>query len=275
METAWQRYVMDGGVMMIFLIPLALLLIAFTIQGFINLRRVRIIPKTFTQDLDYIVQKSKSPRQLRQSLAIQHNSMAQILVRVLDHLEFKLDADPADLLNETIEEECTTLLQNNSQLAVIYNVAPLMGLLGTVFGMITTFREFALSSDPNLRQLSQGIDVALLTTAWGLSIAIPAFIFLYLFNRQIQRYENILLPKVGQESLQKVLLAIGFERTSQSLIPKTTQHTPTNKPASTPAVTPSHASGHSTQQQADDDQTNDSPASENPTQAHDKGEHLT
>lgn len=218
METAWQRYVMDGGVMMIFLIPLALLLIAFTIQGFINLRRVRVIPRTFVSDLEYIIQQSKSTRQLRESLAIQHNSLAQILVRVLDHLEFKPDADPAELLNETIEEECTTLIQNNSHLAVIYNVAPLMGLLGTVFGMITTFREFALSDDPNLRQLSQGIDIALLTTAWGLSIAIPAFIFLYLFNRQIQRYENVLLPNVGQESLQKVLIAIGFQRTSRALV---------------------------------------------------------
>lgn len=219
-ETVWQRYVVDGGFMMIFLVPMALLLLGFTIQGFINLRRARIVPKTFLQDLETIIRNAKSPKQIRDALAAQHNSMASILVRVVDHLEFKLDADPAELLHETIEEECNILVQNNTQLAVVYNVAPLMGLLGTVFGMIETFKKFAYSDVPDLRQLGQGIDIALLTTAWGLSIAIPAFIFLYLFNRHIQQYENVHFPKVGQKALQKVLLAIGFERTSRSIVPK-------------------------------------------------------
>ncbi|MDX1971856.1 MAG: MotA/TolQ/ExbB proton channel family protein [Candidatus Sumerlaeia bacterium] len=214
METAWQRYVADGGIMMVFLVPMALLVLAFTIQGFLNLRRSRIIPRGYNSRLVEALLKTSSVAEVRRVLESEHHSMARILVRVLDHLEFKRDADPAEVLHETIEEECTVLIQTNSQLAVVYNVAPLMGLLGTVFGMIQTFREFAFSDDPNLRQLSQGIDVALLTTAWGLSIAIPAFIFLYLFTRKIQYYENILLPQEGQRALQRLIHAIGYERTS-------------------------------------------------------------
>lgn len=220
METAWQRYVVDGGIMMFFLIPLALLLVAFTIQGFVNLRRNRIAPRNFLNQLGSVLQRTQDYSEIKQQLSSQHNSLAHIMVRVLEHLEFKPDADPAEILSETIEEECTSLQQRNSQLSVVYNIAPLMGLLGTVFGMISAFRQFALSADPTVRELSIGIDVALLTTAWGLSIAIPAFIFLYIFTRRINTYEQVILPKEGQSALQKILLATGYIRTSRALIRK-------------------------------------------------------
>lgn len=228
-ETAWQRYVADGGIMMFFLIPLALLMVAFTIQGFINLRRNRVVPRNFQAELDQIVKNHQGSEALRRELTEHHHSLAHILTRVLEHLEFKLDADPAEILSETIEEECTSLQQRNSQLSVIYNIAPLGGLLGTVFGMITTFRDFALSDNPSVRQLSEGIDVALLTTAWGLSIAIPAFIFLYFFTQRINTYEQVVLPREGQVALQKILIAIGFTRTSRTLIP--TQKFPSSEEA--------------------------------------------
>ncbi len=214
--TLLQRYVIDGGWMMIFLVPMALLLVAFTVQAAINLRRTRVAPANFRQRLPQILAQCRSRREVEAALEREGHSLALILRRVLVHLEFKPDADPAEILSETIEEECTSLQQRNSQLAVVYTVAPLMGLLGTVFGMIETFNNFAQSTDPSVKELSAGINVALITTAWGLSIAIPAFIFLYFFTRRINTYEQVILPEEGHLSLEPVLSAVGFKQRASS-----------------------------------------------------------
>jgi len=207
-ETALQRYIVDGGVMMVFLVPLALLMIAFAVQGLINLRRARVCPRRYAARAAELVRGGVSSAQAADRLAAEGHSLARVLSRVLRHLEFKADADPAGVLQEEIEEECEALRQRNSQLALVYTVAPLMGLLGTVFGMVGTFGEFTRAADPSVRDLSAGINVALITTAWGLSIAIPAFITLYHFARVINTYERVILPEEGARALHAVLDAL-------------------------------------------------------------------
>jgi biopolymer transport protein ExbB len=144
-------------------------------------------------------------------LEAEGHSMAIVLARVLDHLEMKPDADPAEVLRLQIEEECESLRQRNNQLALVYNVAPLMGLLGTVFGMLDTFGQFARSAKPDIAQLSLGINISLITTAWGLSIAIPAYMMLFVFARMVGHYEAVLMPHVGQQGLARMLAALRGE----------------------------------------------------------------
>jgi biopolymer transport protein ExbB len=86
-----------------------------------------------------------------------------------DHIE--------DIISEAILHESPHLNRFGSAILVIAAVAPLLGLLGTVTGMITTFdiiTEFG-TGDPKL--LSSGISIALVTTEVGLAVAIPALIF--------------------------------------------------------------------------------------------------
>src|SRR5690606_2183772 len=104
----------------------------------------------------------------------------------------------------------------NSQLSLVYNVAPLMGLLGTVFGLLQTFAEFTQAADPSVKDLGQGVNVALITTAWGLSLALPAFIFMYFFTMRINKYEQVILPREAQSSLETVLATPG-------LVPRTAE----------------------------------------------------
>lgn len=207
-ETALQRYVLDGGIMMVFLVPLALLTVAFIVQGFINLRAGRVCPPGFARALPALLRTCRTRRDIERALEAQGHSLALILRRVVRHLEFKADADPAEVLSEAIEEECTALTQRNSQLTLAYTIAPLMGLLGTVFGMLRTFADFTRSADPSVRELSAGINTALLTTAWGLGIAIPAFIFLYLFTRRINVYEQVVLPREASRALEPLLQSV-------------------------------------------------------------------
>ena len=89
----------------------------------------------------------------------------------------------------------------------VVTVAPLMGLLGTVYGMIASFQSMGTAGDDKVKFLSEGIYEALVTTATGLTIAIP-FLFLYLWlsrktdeigenlNRQARSFLGTLFPEV-------------------------------------------------------------------------------
>ena len=89
----------------------------------------------------------------------------------------------------------------------VVTVAPLMGLLGTVYGMIASFQSMGTAGDDKVKFLSEGIYEALVTTATGLTIAIP-FLFLYLWlsrktdeigenlNRQARSFLGTLFPEI-------------------------------------------------------------------------------
>ena len=217
-ESLFQRYVIAGGVMMIALIPCLFLMIAFAVQGAINLRGKKIAPRDFVDRLRRAREES-GLEAARELVKRADHSLGEILRNVLYHLDFKSDADPAEILHDQIQGECDVLLQQNSQLAAIYRVTPLLGLLGTVFGMIQTFNEFAQSQNPDVQELSIGINLALITTAWGLSIAIPAYVVLYLFQRRIAVYEQVALPREGNEALH-VLLDGAENQPVSTLTPK-------------------------------------------------------
>jgi biopolymer transport protein ExbB len=73
-------------------------------------------------------------------------------------------------------------------LSILVTIAPLMGLLGTVIGMLTTFRGLATSSGQAVDLVAEGIRVALITTQTGLMIAIPGYIFISVVIRARNTY---------------------------------------------------------------------------------------
>lgn len=73
-------------------------------------------------------------------------------------------------------------------LSILVTIAPLMGLLGTVIGMLTTFRGLATASGQAVDLVAEGIRVALITTQTGLMIAIPGYIFISLVIRARNNY---------------------------------------------------------------------------------------
>ena len=97
------------------------------------------------------------------------------------------------------QEEINSLEKNIRGLEVIATISPLMGLLGTVIGMVQAFNkvaEFEGQVDPSL--LAGGIWEALLTTAAGLSVAIPTVIMLHYFDRKKEKLA-FALNKYGQQ----------------------------------------------------------------------------
>ena len=92
-------------------------------------------------------------------------------------------------------------------LGIIANVAPLLGLLGSVFGMIETFNDIMLKGSGNASVLAGGIAVALIATAGGLIVAIPATILHRYFLRRVDS-----LVVIMEEESVKLVDALHTDR---------------------------------------------------------------
>jgi len=109
-----------------------------------------------------------------------------------------------EVMKECIEEAAARVIHDLERylnaLGTIAGIAPLLGLLGTVLGMIEIFSSFMGSGMANAPQLAGGISTALITTAAGLFVAIPALFF----HRYLQRRIDELVVGMEQEAIKLV-----------------------------------------------------------------------
>lgn len=115
------------------------------------------------------------------------------MYQLLKHkkLTAKLESDIREEISRLSDERVNYYSSNLNSLQVIATIAPLLGLLGTVFGMIEAFQQMEMAGknvDPSI--LSGGIWEALLTTAVGLSVAIPIVVLESYFRNLIERFKN-------------------------------------------------------------------------------------
>ena len=107
-------------------------------------------------------------------------------------------------MNESIEQTAAQVVHDMERylntLGTIAAITPLLGLLGTVVGMIRVFSEIMLQGTGNANALAGGISEALITTAAGLTVAIPT----YMFHRHFTRKVDSLVLSLEQESTKLV-----------------------------------------------------------------------
>jgi biopolymer transport protein ExbB len=189
--TLWQTLV-AGGSVMIFIAVLSLIALAIIIYDLMTLSVNKLAPKSFFDD---VIQKLrdknlKAARDL--CLGEPNNIVAKIILAGLD----KAKRSPGDKsLREVMENrarvELGVLWQNLNYLSDIVAVAPLLGLLGTVLGMIQAFRAVPLQSGmAKTSLLAAGISKAMIATASGLFVAIPVLMFYSYFRGKLQEVTN-------------------------------------------------------------------------------------
>ena len=91
------------------------------------------------------------------------------------------------IIGETGAREILALQRKISWLAIIAVLEPMMGLLGTVTGMIGAFNVIAAGGAGKPALLAKGVSEALITTAWGLIIAVPVMLIQFIFKTKVQR----------------------------------------------------------------------------------------
>ncbi len=187
-ELSFLSLVIKGGVLMIPLGILSLIVVAMTLDRFIALRRERILPSRIRRGIDLMLESGKpiDPQEVYQ-LALRYPSVAG---RVIEGMLQKVGRPIVELesaTSETCQREADRMYHNVRWLSLATTVAPLMGLLGTVWGMIIAFYNTTqLGTGKNKSEfLAEGIYVAFVNTLGGLAVAIPAVIFAYYFEGRI------------------------------------------------------------------------------------------
>lgn len=157
----------------------------FSIERFVVLRRGRVIPRPFVERFLQHLEDGKLDPETALRLCEQSDSP---VAEVFGHGIRKWGRPSVEVEQAIIDGGERQISQLRKHLRVINGVAtvtPLLGLLGTVIGMIQAFNDIATAGAMgNAEQLAVGIALALLTTAFGLAIAIPSLIiYMYLTGR--------------------------------------------------------------------------------------------
>jgi len=166
--------IMKGGVFMYPIILCSVIALAVFLERLWVLRRKNIIPDDFIRNVEDLLRKQKISEALFLCQG-DSSSVGKIFFAGLKNAGRGLW-----LVKESIEErggrEAVSLEKRVGILATIANLAPLLGLLGTVSGMIKSFNVISLEGTGNPAHLAGGIAEALITTAAGLCVAIPVLV---------------------------------------------------------------------------------------------------
>jgi biopolymer transport protein ExbB/TolQ len=181
----------EGGFVMYVILVIAVLALILIIERFMALKSLRVDKKEFSDQLFRMVVGGD----MRQAISFcdskstpLSNTMKAGLVQVMNK---RPDEEIQVAMDASVMREMPRLEGFTSFLAVFGNVSVLAGLLGTIIGMIGSFRAVA-SADPATKAqlLSEGISHALNCTGFGLIVAIISIVFYGLFQHMIQHSEN-------------------------------------------------------------------------------------
>ena len=178
--------ILSGGIIIWPIILLSIISLAIVLEKIWNLARDIIIPKNLTENLISLISEgSLSERKIKKM------SKDSVLGNIFAQLVREKNKDKSSLrlkAEEVGRFEVNRLEQYLSLLGTIATVSPILGLLGTVMGMINIFSNLLESNLGSVSPLAGGIAEALVTTAAGLVVAIPSLIFFRHFSRTIENY---------------------------------------------------------------------------------------
>lgn len=188
----------SGGWLMLPIILSSVLAIAIIIERFWTLSSARITPKhVLAQVWTWIKNNQLDSGKLRELRV--SSPLGQILAAGLLNSKYGRAA-----MMESIEQTASQVVHDMERylntLGTIAAITPLLGLLGTVVGMIRVFSEIMLQGTGNANALAGGISEALISTAAGLSVAIPTYMFYRYFTRKV----DSLVLNLEQESVKLV-----------------------------------------------------------------------
>jgi len=190
-----------GGIMMIPLLICSILVLAITLERAVNLRRRKVISPEFV----ILIENIRGPKDIKLALSLcsrRDGAFSNIIRAGLENRHL-----PKDELKEAIQDQGRQEVHNLERglviLETIAGVAPLLGLLGTVIGMVKVFRVISQMGVGQASALSAGISEALITTVVGLSIGIPALIGYNYFTHkaetlvlEIEKYSATLVKRL-------------------------------------------------------------------------------
>jgi biopolymer transport protein ExbB len=188
------------------LLACSVLALALVIERFISLQTAKVAPPQLLDEVLGLLKTSLPSAEVAERLA-QSSALGEVLASGLRAVGAAANAAPEDVradMQNAGRRVVHRLEKHLSALATIASTAPLMGLFGTVVGMIEIFGAQSSVTSANPVQLAQGISMALYNTAFGLLVAIPSLIFWRYFRARVDGF--ILTMELATEQCLRHLL---------------------------------------------------------------------
>lgn len=188
----------SGGWLMLPIIACSIAAMAISFERLWFLKTDRVIPQGLLSEVWELIRSGEmTPERLR---SISEGSpLGSVIVAGVRNARYG-----REIMKDSIEESASHVIHELERylnpLGTIAAITPLLGLLGTVIGMIKVFTAIMIQGTGNANVLAGGISEALITTAAGLSIAIPALVM----HRYFQRRIDTLVLTMEQEAVKLV-----------------------------------------------------------------------
>jgi len=195
------------------LIAASVVAVALIIERAVSLRESRIVPPTLLDQVINVHARQGITPDVIEKLA-QDSPLGEVLAAGLRN-----EKSPRHVMKEAVEEAGQSVAHELERflttLGTIATAAPLLGLFGTVIGMIEIFGSQSPTGGTNPQQLAHGISIALYNTAFGIAIAIPALIFYRHYRNKVDGF----VVEMEQEAARLVDIVHG-ERGDYSVPPQ-------------------------------------------------------
>lgn len=181
----WDLF-LKGGIIMFPLALLSILGVAVVIEKLVNLRNRKVL----TPEIISCIESLRSPADIPMAIKIceRHQTPIAHIIRAGLDEALTANADARQVMEDTGRREIKRLERYLVVLETVAAASPLLGLLGTVLGMINVFSVISIAGVGQAGLLSGGIAQALITTAFGLFIGIPSLIAYNFCDSRVENY---------------------------------------------------------------------------------------
>ncbi|MEM9345033.1 MAG: MotA/TolQ/ExbB proton channel family protein [Planctomycetota bacterium] len=217
----WMEKIRQGGITMIALGVLSVAGLVFILERLIAVRANHIAPSVLSRDVHRAIESQDDKAAL--NACEKHPSvLASTYQYIFEHKDNPVETISAGA-GDIAGREIRDVYARTYPLAVIASLAPLLGLLGTMIGMIEAFDKVAYyGDDANASLLADSISKALITTAIGLILAIPAIAVYHFFKYRINTLTGIL--EIEVESIINHLYLKGHQDAAPASAPAASVH---------------------------------------------------
>lgn len=173
-----------GGIVGYLIIVISILALGLAIDNFASIRRARIMPEADITQLKKLIDSGELD-QVNQLDDKNGSYLLRVTVAGVHEAHMGYDS-MIKAMEDTAEALASSIARRTEHLNVIGSISPMLGLLGTVIGMLQVFNEIAITPGAiEPRQLAEGIFQALVTTCLGLTVAIPALYGYAIFRNRV------------------------------------------------------------------------------------------
>jgi biopolymer transport protein ExbB len=218
--TSLLTMIQAGGIVGYIIIGLSVLALAMIIVHLAQIRRKVLVPPEQVEDLDEMLSRGDVAGALEYALVPENDSyLTRILAAGLTRYQRSAFGafEVKNAVEEAGAEQTARLYRSTDVLSVIGSISPLLGLTGTVLGIVKAFETLSAGATPDQKELAANISLALITTLLGLIVAIPCMVLFTYFRNRIDavaaeaasELERLLLhlesPPAGRETRPAVV----------------------------------------------------------------------